>query len=365
MNLDESIMRRVLGLAWKGSGKVSPNPMVGAIILKRGLIVAQGYHRAFGGSHAEIEALKKINFEAEGCTLYANLEPCAHFGKTPPCVHSIIKSGIKEVVIGMIDPNPLVSGKGIQTLRDSGIKVELGVLENECRRLNEAYIKFIKSDYPFVIMKIASTLDGKIALASGKSKWISSIEARSYVHDLRNDVDAVLVGANTVKIDNPALGVRIAKRFVKNPYRIVLDSMLTTSLKSKVYNKKLGGKTMVFTSRMAPPARVKIFRNSGIDVIIKKGSGRHIDVKSVLLELHNRNISSVLVEGGKEIFTSFFKSGLVDKLFLVYGNKIVGGEKSVSSFGQIGVSKLNQAFTLENLSIIKLAEDLIVSGYLK
>ena len=365
MNFQQTMMRRVIALAFRGKGRVSPNPMVGAIVLKRGLVASQGYHKSYGGPHAEAEALKKINFEGHGCTLFVNLEPCAHFGKTPPCVHAIIKSGIKDVVIGMVDPNPLVKGRGIAMLRDAGINVEVGVLEEEAKKLNEYYLKYITSKHPFILMKAAMTLDGKIALAGGNSRWITSEEARSYVHDLRGTVDAVLVGAKTVIKDNPSLNTRMANESIKNPIRVVLDSALSTSLKSKVYDKRIGGKTIVFATRKALRNRVSEFRKRGVDVIITKGSIEYVDIKSVLSELHKKNIASVLVEGGKEIFTSFLKGKFVDKLFLVYGNKIIGGEKSVSSFGVIGVSKLNQAFTLNNLSAIKLAEDVVIFGYPK
>jgi len=294
--------------------------------------------------------------------LYVNLEPCSHFGKTPPCADVIIKSGIKKVFIGMMDPNPLVKGKGIKLLKASGIKVRVGILERECKSFNESYIKFIKTGLPFVTMKVAMTLDGKIALASGDSKWITSIKARKYTHGLRAKACGILVGSKTVIKDNPSLDARLAKNKT-NPVKIILDSNLKTGSAANVY-KGRKAKTIVFTSHAASKRKAKKLQSKGVEVVFVKKTRNHLNLKQILSELGAQGLSEILVEGGREVFSAFLKQNLVDKIICVYGNKIVGGKMSVSPFEKVQVSKLNQAFTLKHLSAINLDEDIIVTGYL-
>lgn len=357
-------MQKTLALALKGKGLVSPNPLVGAIIEKNGKIVSRGYHKRFGGPHAEVEALKKIRFRAKGCRLFVNLEPCSHSGKTPPCTDAIIRSGVKEVIIGMKDPNPLVSGKGIRALRRKGIKVQSGLLEEECREINEAYIKYITTPYPFVCLKVASTLDGKIALKGGSSKWITGPKARVFVHCLRNDFDAVLVGSKTVISDDPRLNVMLKGNKWRHPIRIILDKDLKSSGNSRVFDQEKGGQTIVFCGRRPNRNKMRRLQYKGCEVFpIDKGGPRNL--KAVLRFVKSLGISSVLVEGGSQIFTSFLKEKLADKIIIIYGNKIVGGEMSFPAFKNLKVSKLNQAFTLKSLSAISLDDDTIISGYLR
>ncbi len=363
MTHDEKIMREVLMLAKRGARSVSPNPMVGAVILKNGKIVSRGYHRKYGASHAEINALKKLKFMAKNCSLFINLEPCCHYGKTPPCVDAIIKSGIKNVVIGMKDPNPLVSGKGVKALQKARIKVTKNVLKKDCEELNEVYVKYINSKIPFVYLKAAISLDGKIAMHNGESKWITGPLARKYVHKVRSISDAVLVGVKTVIKDNPSLNARNAGK-IKNPLRVILDSNLKAPLNSKVFKVNKNIKTAVFTNNSSSKRKTAYLRKKGIIVKKVKSDSTGLNLREILKELGKMNVASVLVEGGNEIFTSFIRNKLADKVILIYGNKILGGENSLSCFGNVGVSKLNQAFTLKSLSVIRLGQDTIVSGYL-
>lgn len=325
---DEIYMSRCLELAKKGAGFVSPNPMVGAVIVKSGKIISEGFHRRFGAPHAEIEALKKISFRARGATLYCNLEPCFHEGKTPPCVHPVIQSGIARVVISHPDPNPLVSGKSIRLLRKSGIKVDVGVLKNEALFLNRFFVTWVSKKRPHIILKAGVSLDGKIALpkknGGRKVSWITSPESRREVHRLRATVSAVLVGANTVKTDNPRLNVRGIKGACQ-PARIILDGRLRTPVDSRIFAAR-GGPVLIATCRPLPQ-RAREYQKRGAEVLGFPGTARRRTPRSLLVRnLAKRGISSILVEGGKDVFGSFFKAGLCDEIILFVAPKIIGGE---------------------------------------
>jgi len=361
---DIYFMKKTLTLAAKGKGRTSPNPLVGAVIVKDGKIIAADYHRKAGSFHAEVLALNKAGKKAKGATLYVNLEPCCHTEKrTPPCTKAIIRSGIKKVVVAMIDPNPKVSGMGLKELRKAGIETVSGVMEAEAKHLNEAFIKYITKKGPFVILKIAQSLDGKIATARGESKWITGEEARRYVHKLRNEVDAILVGIGTVKKDNPSLDCRI--KGGRNPYRIIVDSNLQIPLNAKVL-KHDDGKTIVIGARRAVPLRKKIeqLQNMGAHVLTVKNKNGKIDLRSLMKELGRLEITSVMIEGGSSVNASVLANGIADKVMIFVAPKIIGGVDSIPSIGGKSPALLRNAFNLNNLQVKKIGEDLLLEGYL-
>lgn len=322
---------RSLELALKGAGYVSPNPLVGCVIVKNGKIIAEGYHKKFGESHAEVNAInsaKAKGINLKGSALYVNLEPCSHLGKTPPCTDEIIKNKISEVVIGTKDPNPLVAGKGIKKLKSKGIKITVGVLENKCLETNKFYFKYIKSRLPYVTLKAAQTLDGKIADISGKSKWISSKESRKLVHKLRSVYDAVLVGKNTVELDNPELTVRHVKG--RNPYRIIIDTDLALNLNNKLFSDKYTSKTIIIASKQPDEFLSRILEQRNIKVVNAKTNNGLIDLKDALKKIALLGIASILVEGGAFTFTEFLKQKSADELLLFTSPKIMG--KGISTF---------------------------------
>lgn len=322
MKLDTYFMRRCLELALKGSGHVSPNPLVGAVIVKNGKILAEGYHRRVGADHAEINALKKIHFQAKRATLYCNLEPCFHQGRTHPCVHRVIQSGISRVVIAHQDPNPLVCGRSIKLLRKHGIQVTVGVLEKEARFLNRFFITWIQKKRPYVILKAAITLDGKIArkeTPKGKIEWITGPIARKRVHQIRSQVDAILVGVNTIIQDNPQLNIRGIKG-AKQPCRIVLDTHLRTPLHSKIFSSR-GGPVIIVTVKKSVKAKHFSQKKKGEILFLE---GNKISLKSLLKKLALRGLTSLMVEGGSQIYTSFYREGLVDEIALFVAPKIYG-----------------------------------------
>jgi diaminohydroxyphosphoribosylaminopyrimidine deaminase/5-amino-6-(5-phosphoribosylamino)uracil reductase len=355
-------MQQAMLLAAKARGRTSPNPMVGAVIVKGRRIIGKGYHKKAGTDHAEIIAIKKAGKRVKGSTLYVNLEPCCHREKrTPPCTDAIIRAGIKKVVVAMVDPNPMVSGKGIEKLRASGIMVDHGIMEIEAKRLNEAYIKFITTKKPFVILKIAQSIDGKIATANGESKWITCERARHYVHKLRNEVDAVLVGAGTVMKDNPLLTCRI--KGGKNPYRIIVDSALKIPLNANVLRLN-DGKTIIATTQNSNHNKIKKIISLGHHVIITKNKDGKVDLKALIKNLGRLDITSIMVEGGSSINASALQNHIVDKILLFIAPKIIGGVDSVPSIGGFSPSSLRKITKIKNIKIRKIGEDTIIEGYL-
>jgi diaminohydroxyphosphoribosylaminopyrimidine deaminase/5-amino-6-(5-phosphoribosylamino)uracil reductase len=353
---DEYFMKLCLRLAMKGKGFVSPNPLVGAVIVKEGEIVGKGFHPRFGAPHAEVFAIKEAGEKARDATLYVNLEPCCHYGKTPPCTKAIIEAGIKRVVVGMIDPNPLVNGKGVEELREKGIEVEVGVLEEKARRLNEAYAKFIKGKIPFVILKMAQSLDGKIATKSGESKWITGERARRLVHKLRSEYDAVLVGANTVLLDNPSLS---AHGMGRDPKRIVLDGQGRVPPEAQVF--RPGVERLVFTTDVSSPNWRKALEERGVEVVVSEGE--RVDIKGLLEELGKRGIASVLVEGGGETASAFLEAGMVDKILFFIAPIIIGGREAKTSVEGNGCQNLQQAIKLNYQIIRKIGSDILIEAY--
>jgi diaminohydroxyphosphoribosylaminopyrimidine deaminase / 5-amino-6-(5-phosphoribosylamino)uracil reductase len=360
--IDRRYMRIACRLAEKAAGRTSPNPMVGAVLLRDGKMIASGFHQFAGGDHAEIVALKKAGTEAKGSTLYINLEPCNHQGRTPPCTRSLIAAGIKEVVVGMEDPNPLVSGKGLRALSRAGIKVRTGVLHEECQRLNEAFTKFITRGVPFVTLKLAASLDGKIATASGDARWISCEESRATVHLLRNRYDAVLVGAGTVITDNPQLTCRIAGG--RDPWRIILDARLRIPLSAEFLRQRSSDKNIIVTSDTVPEGKICALENLGATVWrlpARKGAVRW---RPLLKKLAKLGIASVLIEGGATTAAGALKEKMVDKMLLFYAPKLLGGDGRYM-IDSLGVECIKQSVTLQNLEIQKSGTDLLVSGYLE
>jgi len=352
----------VLRLAEKGRGRTSPNPMVGAILVKKGKVVGEGYHAKAGEAHAEIVALQRAKKDARGATLYINLEPCTHYGKTPPCAPRVIEADVKRVVIGMEDPNPLVRGKGVKSLKKAGLDVRLGILEKECRRLNEAFCKYVLEKEPFVILKVAATLDGKIASRDGDSKWISGEASRRFVHKLRDQVDGILVGIGTILKDDPLLTARI--KGGRDPYRIVLDSRLKIPEKANV----LGGfppRVVIATTESAPKDKVQSLEKRGVRVLTLGSKEGRVDLKSCLSRLGEIGIMSLLVEGGSEVNGSFLDEGSIDKLLLFFSPRLMGDPGAPGIFGGRGISSLQEAIPLNETKVKRIGEDVLIEGYLE
>jgi len=351
-------MKRALSLAKKAEGMTSPNPLVGAVLVKSGRILAEGYHLRPGLPHAEAIALERAGSKARGSTLYVNLEPCCHLDKrTPPCAQAIIKAGVKRVVIGMIDPNPKVSGRGIELLKKAGIKVQAGLLEEEAKRLNEIYIKHITTGLPFVILKIAMTLDGKIATETGESKWITSLESRRYVHRLRSKVDAVLTAIGTVKADDPELTVRLVKG--RSPVRVVIDPELEIPPQAKVL--RTPPTTIIFTKTEVRNQISDFSFPEGVEV--EYFNSERLDLKEAMKSLYRRGITSVMIEGGASLNYYALKDGIVDKVMIFIAPKIIGGRNSVPAVGGVSTS-LQNPWRLRNLKIKHIGEDILIEGYI-
>nr|WP_286673997.1 MULTISPECIES: bifunctional diaminohydroxyphosphoribosylaminopyrimidine deaminase/5-amino-6-(5-phosphoribosylamino)uracil reductase RibD [unclassified Clostridium] len=359
--VNEKYMGLALELAKKGIGKVNPNPLVGAVIVKDDEIIGIGYHEQYGGPHAEVNAINNATKLLEGSTIYITLEPCAHYGKTPPCVNLIIEKKIKKVVIGMLDPNPMVSGKSVKKLKENDIEVIVGIEEEKCKKLNESFIKYITSNLPFVILKSAISLDGKIATAIGESKWITSKEARRDGHLLRNKLSAIMVGVNTVIKDNPELTCRIENG--RNPIRIIVDSTLRIPLDSKIVNNS-DRLTIVATTKYADKLKKQKLVNKGARVIEIIDKNKKVDLKELMIYLGNLKIDSILIEGGGTLNFSALEENIVDKVRFYIAPKILGGETSKSSIGGQGFSKLSDAVKLRDLTYEKLSEEIVIEGYI-
>lgn len=354
-------MREALRIAKFAEGRTSPNPLVGAVIVRDGKIIAQGWHRKAGTPHAEIHALNMAGELARGATLFVTLEPCSHFGRTPPCARAIVDAGIKKVVAAMSDPNPKVAGRGFEILRAAGIEVEVGLLEDEARKLNEVFLKWVTKKLPFVTLKFACSLDGKIATVGGESQWISCEESRKFSHGLRDINDAILVGVGTVFADNPSLTTRLVDG--KNPVRVIVDSNARIPLDAKVVTEK-SARTIIATTSNASPEKISALKNLGVE-IITAGNGQRVDLKILMRELAAREITSILVEGGGTIHFAMLEAGLVDKIFAFVAPKIIGGSQALTAVEGAGFEKLSDAVNLENFSAQKLGEDFLLSGYVR
>jgi diaminohydroxyphosphoribosylaminopyrimidine deaminase / 5-amino-6-(5-phosphoribosylamino)uracil reductase len=360
-NTDDLYMRQALKLARRGLGKTSPNPMVGAVIVKDGRVIARGYHHRFGGDHAEVDALKHAQEDVSGSTLYVTLEPCRHFGKTPPCTDAIIGHKIVKVVIGMLDPDPKMRGESVKLLNKNGIETAVGVLEDECRALNESYIKHRTTGLPYVTLKWAQTLDGRIASANGSSRWVSSPESQKLAHKLRATNDAILAGIGNILKDNPELTTRLVRG--RNPVRIILDSKLRIPLDAKVLTGQDKAKTIVVATPAANKERLSALGKMGIEVlIVPPDPAGKVDLKHLLRALGARDISSLLVEGGGAVHTSFLRLGLADRLVAIIAPKIIG--KGIDAVGELNIADINKSLKLSIVKTYRSGVDIIVEGKL-
>lgn len=359
MSSDVEFMRRALELAERGRGRTSPNPMVGCVIVRDGRIVGEGYHARAGEPHAEVNAIHDAGGDVAGSTVYVNLEPCCHQGRTPPCLDALLAKKPRRVVVAMHDPNPKVSGESIFRLRNAGVEVEVGVLEAEARQLNEAFIKYITTKTPFVIAKCAMTLDGKIATRTGDSKWVTDEEARAMVHGLRNEVDAILVGSRTVVMDDPSLTTRLDRGKIKDPIRVILDGNEYLTPNAKVFQVDSDAPTWV----VLPEDR----QFAGATEVIKIPRRRDgcIDMIDLMYELGRREVMTVLIEGGGTTHATAFEAGVVDKVMFFVAPKIVGGRDAVTAVEGDGVERLADAIELERMTARPVGPDILIEAYVK
>ncbi|MFA6078868.1 MAG: bifunctional diaminohydroxyphosphoribosylaminopyrimidine deaminase/5-amino-6-(5-phosphoribosylamino)uracil reductase RibD [Candidatus Omnitrophota bacterium] len=358
MNIDQEYMHIAIKLAKKAEGRTSPNPIVGALVVNGSQIVGRGYHKKAGLAHAEVNALKEAGRQARNATLYVTLEPCDHFGRTPPCTDAIVNSRIRRVVIGMTDPNPLNNGRGIKRLAAHGISVVSGVLEKEARSINEPYIKFITRKLPYVTVKAAESIDGKIATRLGDSKWITSDDSRRYVHELRSRVDAVMVGVNTVLRDDPLLTSRI--RGAKQPLRIVVDSHLKTPLNAKLFANIRRSPLLIVAIERSP--RIKKYESKGAEILIVKEKRGKVDLARLMKSLAVRGISHILVEGGGELNAAMIDSGLADKVLFFIAPMIIGGKDAITAVEGRGAAHISEALALKNVKVKRFSEDILIEG---
>ncbi len=359
-----AFMNRALVLAEYGRGRTSPNPYVGAVIVNGGVIVGEGYHRKAGTPHAEVHALRAAEENAKGGTLYVNLEPCSHWGRTPPCTDAILQAEIATAYIAQQDPNPKVAGKGIQLLEKAGVKVNVGLCTDEAQKLNEIFIKYIKTKYPFVILKTAMSLDGKIATAAGESQWITSATSRQKVHEIRDEVDAILVGIGTVIGDDPSLTTRLQNKQGKDATRIILDSHGRTPTSAKIFNSESDAGVIIAVTSHASKKNIVSLKDAGAEVIVTPQREGQVCFKSLIQLLGSRGITSVLVEGGGKVNASALSSGVIDKVMCFIAPKFIGGKNAPGVFDGQGIMNLTEAPELERLTVTQLDADLLIEGYL-
>lgn len=364
MFLDDSFyMSRALELAALGSGTTSPNPLVGAVIVKDGKIIGEGWHQKAGEPHAEINAIRNSKETVEGATIYVNLEPCSHFGRTPPCAAELVRRRFRRVVVAMEDPNPLVAGRGIKLLRENGIWVDIGVKKLEALMLNDIFIKYITKKMPFVLLKAAMTLDGKTATVTGDSKWISSEISREYVHRLRYRYSSILVGVNTVIKDNPELTARLKGVETKNPVRIIVDSKGRIPPEARVLDIDENRRTIVATTEDMPEEKLEYLKSRGVEIIITDKKEGKVSIEELMKELYKREVDSVLVEGGGTVAASFLEEGYADKAAFFIAPIIIGGRNAPTPVMGRGVKSISEGYKLEYPSISTFGQDVLVEGY--
>lgn len=360
LSYDEKYMRLAMQLAGNAIGRTSPNPLVGAVIVKDNRVVGCGWHRKAGTPHAEVHALNQAGELAQGADVYVTLEPCAHYGKTPPCAKALVKAKVKNVYGGLLDVNPKVAGKGFKILEDAGIHVEYGFLQDELRKQNEVFFKWIEHKKPFIVLKAAMTLDGKIATATGQSKWITNETSRAYGYKLRDIYDGIMVGINTVIEDNPMLTARVDGG--KNPIRIVVDSSLRIDINANVVQDK-SAKTIIATTDKADKDKILKLQAQDVDVIVvDKDENDKVDIEKLLDILGQQNICSILVEGGATLSGSFVAKKLVDKVYFFIAPKIIGGKEAKTPVAGTGILNLQEALALKDIQIEKLEEDILIIG---
>jgi diaminohydroxyphosphoribosylaminopyrimidine deaminase / 5-amino-6-(5-phosphoribosylamino)uracil reductase len=363
MDVLNKYMRRAIVLAGRGKGWVNPNPLVGAVLVKDERIIGEGFHEHFGGPHAEVNAIRHAKEDVAGSTLFVTLEPCSHQGKTPPCTKLILEKGIKKVVIGVLDPNPLVNGNGKKILLNHGLEVVSGFLEKEIIAMNEPFFKFVISGIPFCVLKTAMTLDGKIATVTRESHWISGEESRKFTHELRQQLSAVMVGINTVLVDNPLLTTRREGKKNKNPLKVIVDTAARLPLDAKVLTND-PQLALIATSSRADKSKLKQLERSGAHVLVCPTKNEKIDLKYLMQSLGTMGIDSVLLEGGGTLAFSALQEGIVGKVISFISPKIVGGRDAMTPVGGKGIEKLNDAILLSDITVKHVGVDIMIQGYI-
>ena len=365
MSENHKYMHKAFELAKKGIGRVNPNPLVGAVIVKNDKIIGEGYHEYFGGPHAEVNAFRSAKESVEGATMYVTLEPCSHFGKTPSCAKDIVKNKIKKVVIGTLDANPLVSGRGVKILEDNNIEIDSGYLCEELTELNRIFFKFIQLKTPYVVMKAAMTLDGKIASRTGDSRWVSNEKSRMKTHELRNELAGIMLGVDTVIADDPMLTSRLNEGKGRNPVRIVLDSRARIPLEAKILNTADQARTILAVTEKADSKKIRIIESKGNQILMAKSKDGKVDLNDLMLKLGEQNIDGILLEGGATLNYSALQSGIVDELVFFIAPKIIGGAEAKSPVEGNGIKLMKNAIELHDIKYEQLGQDLMLKGKIK
>jgi len=361
---DHDYMRMALDLAVRGAGYVSPNPMVGAVVVRQGQVVGRGYHQAVGGPHAEVHAIDDAGDRARGATLYVTLEPCNHHGRTPPCTRKILEAGIRRVVVAVADPNPDVAGGGNAFLKHHGVQVDCGVCRDQAARLNESFFKYTRTKVPFVVLKMAATLDGRIATRTGDARWVTGPEARGRVHALRHALDAIMVGVGTVLADDPELTTRLAESHGVDATRIILDTHLRMPDTARMLQQASAAETWVVCGPGAPPDNKKRLMDQGALILESDIVDGRIDLAALMRVLGARSVTSVLVEGGAQVAAAALKAGIVDKVLFFYAPKILGGDDGVPMCSGPGPERMRESLPLHRMEVERVGADLLVSGSL-
>jgi diaminohydroxyphosphoribosylaminopyrimidine deaminase/5-amino-6-(5-phosphoribosylamino)uracil reductase len=360
---DEHYMQMALELAAQGRGWTSPNPLVGAVVVQNGIVVGRGHHQFAGGAHAEVHAIDAAGAAARGATLYVNLEPCNHTGRTPPCTHKIVEAGVQRVVIAMRDPNPGVAGGGAEFLEASGVEIACGVCEEQARELNEVFIKYIRTGRPFVTAKCAATLDGRMAARTGDSKWVTGEESRAFVHELRHAVDAIMVGVGTIAADDPRLTTRLQGRPSKDPIRIILDTRLRTAPTARVVNHASEAETLLVVGKEAPASARTRVPAKGVRVVEAETREGLLDLDRLMDQLGRMGVTSILIEGGSRILGSAFRAGIVDKACFFYAPLLSGGDDGVPICRGAGAENMRDCIRLGRIRTRRFGDDVMIEGY--
>ena len=362
---DRHFMNMALDLAAKGQGFTSPNPMVGAVVVKDDQVVGRGYHKIAGGSHAEVNALEAAGEFAKGATLYVTLEPCNHTGRTPPCTRKILELGVARVVAAMKDPNPIVAGNGAEFLEQNGVQVTTGVCEAQAQKLNEAFIKYVCTGRPFVMAKCAATLDGRIATRTGDSRWVTGESARRYVHQLRHRTDAIMVGINTIRNDDPSLTTRLPGSQGSDPARVILDTHLTISPDARVLQQESAAPTILVAGLPVAENKKRAFEKSGAQVLEVALKNDLIDMNALMEQLGAMELTSLLIEGGSRVLASAFNRAVVDKVFFFYAPKILGGDDGVPICSGPGAELMGECIGIRDIAVHRLGDDVLIEGYVE
>lgn len=354
-------MQRAIELARRGAGFVNPNPMVGCVVVKDDVIITEGYHEYYGGLHAERNALTHTTADCKDATLYVTLEPCCHHGKTPPCTDIIIEKGIKKVVVGLLDPNPLVSGKGISIIQDAGVEVVTGVEVDKIKELNKVFLKYIKTKRPYVLLKTAMTLDGKIASYTGDSKWITNEKSRKLVHKLRSEMMGIVAGIGTVNADDPMLNCRLdCQQSIHQPIRIIVDSKASISLNSQIVKTSCECRTIIAHTNSAPQENIEKLNSLNVETLLCEEKDGHVDINDLMNKLGQKGIDSLLLEGGSCLNAAFLQAGCVDEVYAFIAPKIIGGTQSKSPIGGQGIELMKDAITFDKVEIEQIENDILI-----